>query len=349
MSEVIGKPKTYKILECLHENKNSKVFKVLCQESDLDISRVQVLKIIHSKNSIQECVNEFKNLRSVQSEYCVPIYSWEFLNNQPALVMDFVEGISLKELVSHFMPSSQQRDTIVSQIYLGLRDLEKNNISHGDLSPNNVLIDIDGNVRLIDYGIANISGKYTPSFVAPEILSDKLYGFSADLYSLGRLMVFMGASISNCKNLLSLNPKDRKWDNKLNKGWSRQKKELGFQVRKILDKKSNAATQVLDSKELEVKKLPIKLNYFILVLFFLSLMFSSAESKFLNPFPRAFLTVKSKTWVKVSINNEFVGYAPFFNKEIYGGRVHIHLSHKNKDIQHTLTLLPGEHKTIEEF
>ena len=66
----------------------------------------------------------------------------------------------------------------VTQLVLGLKDLHENNIMHRDLKLENLMVDYDGNLKIVDFGVARVlrhnelahSIVGTPAYFAPEIL-----------------------------------------------------------------------------------------------------------------------------------------------------------------------------------
>jgi serine/threonine-protein kinase len=129
--------------------------------------------------------------------------------SRPVLVMEFLRGASLRELVrgsregSIGLPDLQNRIDIVRQTCLGLHychelldfDGSPLNIVHRDVSPHNIYVTLDGGVRLLDFGIAKISGIDTGTqtgfikgklrYMAPEQMTGETIDRRADIYAIG--------------------------------------------------------------------------------------------------------------------------------------------------------------------
>ncbi|MEG0368347.1 MAG: serine/threonine-protein kinase, partial [Coprobacillus sp.] len=80
--------------------------------------------------------------------------------------------------------------SITYDILDALTICEDNNIVHGDIKPQNIMVDNHGNNKLTDFGISKIMNQekisnYTPAYAAPEIITDGRYTKQSDLYSLG--------------------------------------------------------------------------------------------------------------------------------------------------------------------
>ncbi|MBN4054376.1 serine/threonine protein kinase [Nitrospira defluvii] len=124
----------------------------------------------------------------------------------PFFIMDFVEGTTLAEILEKNSLASNRKFDLIIQICKGLSYAHKNGVVHRDIKPANILIDVEGNAILTDFGIARFSkngdGKDkltregsilgTPSYMSPEQKTGLgEVTAESDLYSLGVIMYEM--------------------------------------------------------------------------------------------------------------------------------------------------------------
>ena len=123
-------------------------------------------------------------------------------NGEILLVMEYVEGVTLRErMMAPF--SIEQFVDIATQCLDGLGAAHERHIVHGDIKPENIMLTPASRVKILDFGVAKhfpISGpteptesltsmtaslRGTPSYMAPEVLKQRVYDGRADLFSLG--------------------------------------------------------------------------------------------------------------------------------------------------------------------
>ncbi|MBI3181370.1 MAG: serine/threonine protein kinase [Myxococcales bacterium] len=117
-------------------------------------------------------------------------------------VMEYVEGRSLRDLISSGRPPPQDALGVVAQICRAIDYAHEKHIIHRDLKPENILLDERGHVKVADFGLAGIRGPQskleltatsvamgTVNYMAPEQRKDaKHVDGRADLYSLGVIL-----------------------------------------------------------------------------------------------------------------------------------------------------------------
>ena len=124
------------------------------------------------------------------------------LHGQPYLAMEFVEGESLTAFVAARKSSIDERLSLFRQILSAVAHAHRHLVVHRDLKPANILIDKDGQVKLLDFGVAKLIDDGTAAgvavdltqlggrvmtlrYAAPEQVSDGIISTATDTYALG--------------------------------------------------------------------------------------------------------------------------------------------------------------------
>lgn len=185
-----SKSSIYNIQKVLSDNGRTTVCMAYRKNSDYPWVRQKVLLKIFTNLSPAYPL-ELDSLLQMRSPYCITVLSFEKIESRPALILEWVDGINLFQLIRQSKPLNPFEISLIClRIQQGLMDLNKQGLVHGDLSLSNVLVDRKGHIRLIDFGKANYLGSnisYTPGFAAPEILRGEKPSFESDLFSLGIL------------------------------------------------------------------------------------------------------------------------------------------------------------------
>jgi serine/threonine protein phosphatase PrpC len=124
--------------------------------------------------------------------------------SRPYLVMEFLDGITLSELLAKRKPLSEtEAVNYAGRICEALDYLHANGIVHRDLKPQNVMVCRDGSIRLFDFGIARVEKSRrltfvgfspamgTPDYMSPEQVKGKRGDARSDIYSLGAMLYEM--------------------------------------------------------------------------------------------------------------------------------------------------------------
>ena len=239
----------YQVLFCFKQSSSRQVLKALRKDENTGIQQEVLLKIfLDEKRAYRE---EFESLSQVFSPYCIRLLGFENFGDKKALVLEYIKGVSLFQLIENFSLDSKEIYHILISIYKGLKDLNKQGFCHGDLSLNNVLIDENSHIKLIDFGKANYEQgvQGTVPFVAPEIFQGARANFLSDLYSLGIIEAVLQTpySLSSLKDmkqedfdcdssLLSSDPTKRffSFQNKSQIKENQKIKSLSYKVKDLL-------------------------------------------------------------------------------------------------------------------
>ena len=150
----------------------------------------------------QKCkfVKEAQRIAGLDNKHIVKVHDMFEENNTAYYVMDYIEGESLQEVITHHhgaLAESSVRDYL-SQILSALSAMHHNSIWHLDIKPANIMLDKNGNIVLIDFGASkqiesegtltvSTSLSLTQGFAAPEQLQGTIQNIGAwtDFYALG--------------------------------------------------------------------------------------------------------------------------------------------------------------------
>jgi hypothetical protein len=123
------------------------------------------------------------------------------LDGMPFIVMELVEGHNLHDRPPQDFPATLG---VAHQICAALEHAHQHGIIHRDLKPENVIIDSEGNAKLMDFGLARsvtsrltVEGQITGTvfYLAPEVALGQTVDGRADLYSLGVMLYELTAGI----------------------------------------------------------------------------------------------------------------------------------------------------------
>lgn len=193
----------YQIIEELGKGGMGWVYKVLDKETKEKIA-LKLIKpdIASDKKTIERFRNELTSARKIVQKNVCRMYDLNKEQNNYYITMEFVSGGDLKKLIRRTKQLAV--GTVISiakQICDGLSEAHSQGIVHRDLKPNNIMIDDNGNVRIMDFGIARtIKGKGitgsgviigTPEYMSPEQVEAKDIDQRSDIYSLGIIMYEM--------------------------------------------------------------------------------------------------------------------------------------------------------------
>ncbi|MFC5216599.1 serine/threonine-protein kinase [Streptomyces coerulescens] len=132
---------------------------------------------------------EARLLGGLESPYVTGLYEYVESPHGAAIVMELVDGISLRTLLSRQGPLGPEAALVILKgSLLGLADAHRVGVVHRDYKPENVLVAPDGSSRLVDFGIAVDSGTSagvagTPSYMAPEQWTGAPASPAADVYA----------------------------------------------------------------------------------------------------------------------------------------------------------------------
>jgi serine/threonine protein kinase/tetratricopeptide (TPR) repeat protein len=193
----------YEIIEELGKGGMGKVYRVLDKKINEDVALKFIrFDIASDKKTLERFSNELKIARKIVHKNVGRMYHLSEENGTYYVTMEYVPGEDLRSMIR----MSRQLATgtgihIAKQVCDGLAEAHKMGIVHRDLKPGNIMIDKEGNARIMDFGIAcsvqtkGITGTGiiigTPDYMSPEQAEVKDVDGRSDIYSLGVILYEM--------------------------------------------------------------------------------------------------------------------------------------------------------------
>jgi len=193
----------YQIIEELGKGGMGKVYKA--QDTDLkEKVAIKLLRpeIARDKKTIERFRNELKFARKIRHKNVCQMYDLNKEKGLHYITMEYVDGKDLKSMIRMMgQLSSGKTIFIAKQVCEGLVEAHRLGVIHRDLKPQNIMVDENGNARIMDFGIARslktkgitAAGVMigTPEYMSPEQVEGKEVDQRSDIYSLGVILYEM--------------------------------------------------------------------------------------------------------------------------------------------------------------
>ena len=197
ITEIIQK-KGYKIIEQIDNNKNFIIYILADYYNNKYILKASA---DNDTYSIETLKNEILSLTRLKGYNFVPKikdYNFDIKNN--FIILEKIDGYDLTKYINANLTS---KVIILLNLTNAIKEINKVNIVHCDLKLTNVLIDINGNIKVLDFGIAQIddSNKFkkygTINYCSPEKILNQDIDFHEDMYAIGIILYkLLGGTMS---------------------------------------------------------------------------------------------------------------------------------------------------------
>ena len=183
------------------------------ERSDGSFERRVAVKFLHFSVAARGGIERFKREGRILGQLAHPHIA-ELLDagvsasGEPYLVLEYVEGEPITEYSDHHSLDISERIHLFLDVLSAVAHAHANLIVHRDLKPSNVIVRKDGEVKLLDFGIAKLlandatsasqslltleaGGAMTPQFAAPEQITGDAITTATDVYALGVLLYLL--------------------------------------------------------------------------------------------------------------------------------------------------------------
>lgn len=190
----------YEIIEELGKGGMGRVYRVedtkLKQEVALKLIKPEIAK---DEKTIERFRNELKIARNIRHKNVCGMFDLGEEKGTHFITMEYVPGEDLKGMIRMMgQLGTGKALSIAKQVCEGLSEAHRLGVVHRDLKPSNIMIDKEGNARIMDFGIArSLSEKSitgvgmmigTPEYMSPEQVEGKEVDQRSDIYSLGVIL-----------------------------------------------------------------------------------------------------------------------------------------------------------------
>ena len=226
----------YQILEKLGQGGGGSVYKV----QDINLDKIWALKFIETRERYQRSGKEeweiCKRISHINFPRIVDAFEED---GKYAIVMDWIKGVTLEEIIDRGPIEEKQMIFIAKQLCEALHylHLQSPTLLYLDLKPANIMVEEGGSVKLIDMGSVLVKGKRkiisgTFGYASPEQISNNQeedLSERSDVFSFG--MVLYAMLKGNCKRLPVIDRKSKRgvWVGEVNP-------KISLQVEKIIEK-----------------------------------------------------------------------------------------------------------------
>uniref|UniRef100_A0A8B9HJ12 non-specific serine/threonine protein kinase n=2 Tax=Astyanax mexicanus TaxID=7994 RepID=A0A8B9HJ12_ASTMX len=187
----------YHVLEMIGEGSFGRVYKGRRKFSGQVVALKFIPKVGRSEKELRSLKREIEIMRGLKHPHIVLLLDSFETEREVVVVTEYAEGELFQILEDDgCLPESQVR-TIACQLVSALYYLHSNRILHRDMKPQNILLGKGGVVKLCDFGFARsmsvstlvlTSIKGTPLYMSPELVEEKPYDHTSDLWSLGCIL-----------------------------------------------------------------------------------------------------------------------------------------------------------------
>lgn len=218
----------YQVYEELARGGQGVVYRALQQAT----GRIVALKVLHSGREVTarhlgRFAREIELVARLRHNHVVAVYDSGVVLGRPFFAMEYIDGLSIDDYVLLNRPTVNECVALFVRICRAVASVHQCGVIHRDLKPGNILVDLDGNPHLLDFGFAkcfdddesqslSVAGQVigTLPFLCPDQVRDKeaIADMRSDVYALGVILHLLltgkmpypvnGSPAEVCRNII---------------------------------------------------------------------------------------------------------------------------------------------------
>jgi len=205
LKELSGRIGKYDIVRLLDKGAMGQVYVAHDVKLDRDVAlKVMAAQIADDPELKERFAREARAVARMQHPNLVTVFDFDYhTDGSPYIAMELLKGQDLRRAVRQTPPMTLERKiAVILQVLAGLAHAHQQNIIHRDIKPANIFIQDDGQVKIMDFGVARLSGHTmtadgnivgTADYMSPEQVQGKPVDPRSDLFSVGCMLFELAA------------------------------------------------------------------------------------------------------------------------------------------------------------